>query len=112
MRYTDIYLLLLLGDMLHCSISPIEFVRILFWLFLLSVWILGRWYLKNRINNHVEIFTVSLLLSGIARLTLKGPGFFVYLKSGGGGADSAPPSDLGRGATKNSEILHVRRVSQ
>ena len=37
------------------------------------------------------------------RLTLKGPGFFVYLKSGGGGgggADSAPPSDLGRGATK------------
>ena len=49
---------------------------------------------------------------------LKGPGFFVYLKSGGGGggggggADSAPPSDLGRGATKNSEIWHVRRVHQ
>ena len=52
--------------------------------------------------------------SEIATLTLKGPGFFVYLKSGGGGggADSAPPSDLGRGATKNSEIWHVRRVSQ
>ena len=31
---------------------------------------------------------------------------------GGGGADSAPPSDLGRGATKNSEIWHVRRVHQ
>ena len=55
--------------MLHCSISPIEFVQILFWLFLLSVWILGPWYLKNRINNHVEIFTVSLSLSGIARLS-------------------------------------------
>ena len=41
-------------------------------------------------------------------LTLKGPGFFVYLTAGGGGVDSAPPppppSDLGRGATKNSEI--------
>ena len=61
----------LLGDMLHCSISPIEFVRILLFttLFLLSVWILGPWYLKNRINNHVEIFTVSLSLSGIARLS-------------------------------------------
>ena len=33
-------------------------------------------------------------------LTLKGPGFFV------------PPSDLGCGAAKNSEIWHVRRVSQ
>ena len=44
-------------------------------------------------------------------LTLKGPGFFVYLKSGGG-ADSAPPSDLGRRAPKNSEIWHVRRVQQ
>ena len=53
--------------MLHCSISPIEFVRILFFLFL-SVWILELWYLKNRINNDVEIFTVSLSLSGIARL--------------------------------------------
>ena len=34
---------------------------------------------------------------------------------GGGGGDSPPPpppSDLGRGATKNSEIRHVRRVSQ
>ena len=29
-----------------------------------------------------------------------------------GGADSAPPSDLSRGATKNSEIWHVRRVHQ
>ena len=59
--------------MLHCSISPIEFVRILFslllLLFLLSVWILGQLYLKNTINNHVEIFTVSLSLSGIARLS-------------------------------------------
>ena len=46
-------------------------------------------------------------------LTLKGPGFFVYfMTGGGGGADSAPPSDLGRGAPKNSEIWHVRRVSQ
>ena len=63
----------LLGDMLHCSISPIEFVRILFSLLLLlflSVWILGPWYLKNRINNHVQIFTVSLSLSGIARYKL------------------------------------------
>ena len=49
-------------------------------------------------------------------LTLKGPGFFVYFKSGGGGGGGGfgppPPSDLGRGATKNSEIWHVRRVSQ
>ena len=44
-------------------------------------------------------------------LTLKGPGFFVYLKSGGGRIPP-PPSDLGRGATKNSEIWHVRRVHQ
>ena len=61
--------------MLHCSISPIEFVRILFSLLLLlllflSVWILGPWYLKNRINNHVQIFTVSLSLSGLDRYKL------------------------------------------
>ena len=31
---------------------------------------------------------------------------------GGGGGFRPPPSDLGRGATKNSEIWHVRRVSQ
>ena len=34
---------------------------------------------------------------------------------GGGGGQippPPPPSDLGRGATKNSEIRHVRRVSQ
>ena len=50
-----------------------------------------------------------------ARLTLKGPGFFVYLKAGGRGGGAGfrpPPSDLGRGATKNSEIWHARRVSQ
>ena len=40
----------------------------------------------------------SVRLNAYWILTLKGPGFFVYLKSGGGG--SAPPSDLGRGATK------------
>ena len=45
-------------------------------------------------------------------LTLKGPGFFVYLKSGGGRIPPPPPSDLGRGATKNSEIWHIRRVGQ
>ena len=47
----------------------------------------------------------------IGPLTLKGPGFYVYLKSGGGGF-RPPPPDLGRGATKKSEIWHVRRVSQ
>ena len=51
----------------------------------------------------------------IGPLTLKGPGFFDYLKSGGGGGGGRilPPlgsRDLGRGATKNSEIWHVRRV--
>ena len=34
-----------------------------------SVWILGPWYLKNRINNHVEIFTVSMSSIGIALIT-------------------------------------------
>ena len=29
-----------------------------------------------------------------------------------GGRIPPPPSDLGRGSTKNSEIRHVRRVSQ
>ena len=53
----------------------------------------------------------TILYDSNCNLTLKGPGFFVYLKSGGG-ADSAPPSDLGRGAAKNSEIWHERRVSQ
>ena len=54
--------------------------------------------------------TLNVEHSTLHTLTLKGPGFFVYLKSGGGGRP--PPSDLGRGATKNSEIWHVRRVSQ
>ena len=65
----------LLGDMPYNGISPIEFVRILFSLLLLlllllflSVWILGPWYIKNRINNHIEIFTVSLSLSEIENL--------------------------------------------
>ena len=31
---------------------------------------------------------------------------------GGGGGGFLPPSDLGRGVTKISEIWHVRRVSQ
>ena len=67
-------LVLLLGDMPYNGISPIEFVRILFFsslllLFLLSVWILGPLYLKNRINNHVEIFTVSMSSIGIALIT-------------------------------------------
>ena len=67
---------LFLGDMPYNGISPIEFVRILFFsllllllLFLLSVWILGPWYLKNRINNHVQIFTVSMSSIGIALIT-------------------------------------------
>ena len=42
----------------------------------------------------------------------KGAGSFDPISQPGGGADSAPPSDLGRGATKNYEIQHVRRVSQ
>ena len=33
------------------------------------VWILGPWYLKNRINNHVQIFTVSMSSIGIALIT-------------------------------------------
>ena len=37
--------------------------------FLLSVWILGPLYLKNRINNHVAIFTVSMSSIGIALIT-------------------------------------------
>ena len=59
-------ILLLLGDMPYNGISPIESVRILF---SFSVWILGPWYLKNRINNHVEIFTVSMSSIGIALIT-------------------------------------------
>ena len=59
-----------------------------------------------------------MVLIGLRQLglTLKGPGFFVYFKSGGGGGGGGgfrpPPSDLGRGATKNSEIWHIRRVGQ
>ena len=44
----------------------------------------------------------------------KRAGLFCLSQVRGGGADSAPPppSDLGRGATKNSEIWHIRRVGQ
>ena len=46
-------------------------------------------------------------------LTLKGPGFFVYLKSGGGGFRPPPPPQMPVAERrKNSEIWHVRRVSQ
>ena len=42
-------------------------------------------------------------------LTLKGPGFFVYLKSGGGGGGGGiSPAER----RKNSEIWHVRSVSR
>ena len=40
-------------------------------------------------------------------LTLKGPGFFGLSQ-----VRPPPPPDLGRGEMKNSEIWHVRRVSQ
>ena len=56
--------------------------------------------------------TGTLYLYTYWSLTLKGPGLFVYLKSGGGADSAPPPSDLGHGATKNSQILHVRRVSR
>ena len=52
-----------------------------------------------------------MTIPNITMLTLKEPGLLTPSHSRGG-ADSAPPSDLGRGATKNSEIRHVRRVSQ
>ena len=44
----------------------------------------------------------------------KEAGYFdpISQPGGGGGGQIPPPSDLGRGATKNSEIRHVRRVSQ
>ena len=45
-------------------------------------------------------------------LTLKKPGLLTPSHSRGGRIPPPPPSDLGRGATKNSEIRHVRRVSQ
>ena len=55
----------------------------------------------------------------VALFNPKRAGLFLSISSPGGGgvggwADSAPPppSDLGRGATKNSEIWHLRRVSQ
>ena len=63
-------------------------------------------------------FTVKMPSATRAQtaLTLKEPGSFDPISQpggeGGGGGDSAPPSDLGRGATKNYEIRHVRRVSQ
>ena len=38
-----------------------------YYFFFLSVHILSPWYLKNRINNHLQIFTVSLSISGIDR---------------------------------------------
>ena len=41
-----------------------------YYYYFFSVWILGPWYLKNRINNHVQIFTVSLSLSGLDRYKL------------------------------------------
>ena len=31
---------------------------------------------------------------------------------GGGGVDSTPPSDLGRGAAKNYVIWHIRKPGQ
>ena len=68
--------------------------------------------IASQLNHQIII----LLKRPLIHLTLKGRGFFVYLTAGGGGgggrADSAPPSDLGRGATKNSDIWHVRRVSR
>ena len=55
-----------------------------------------------------------MIASKCTLLNPKRAGLFCLsqVRGGGGGADSAPPSDLGRGATKNSEIWHVRRVSQ
>ena len=59
------------------------------------------------------MYLLSPLKQIVITLTLKGPGFFVYFMAGGGGGPiPPPPSDLGRGAPKNSEIWHVRRVSQ
>ena len=51
---------------------------------------------------NLQMAEIEGTISFKSPLTLKGPGFFVYLKSG----------DLGRGATKNSEIWHICRVGQ
>ena len=57
---------------------------------------------------------MSLSQRALHWLNPKRAGLFCLfqVRGGGGGADSAPPSDLGRGAAKNSEIWHVRRVSR
>ena len=83
------------------------------WLYQVSCYI----RVKKKINKELgpaKLPCYKRVLLYLTSLTLKGPGFFVYLKSGvggGGGGDSAPPSDLGHGVTKHSEIWHVRRVS-
>ena len=52
----------------YCICTNIIYLFIIYFLLFILYEILGPWYLKNRINNHVEIFTVSLSLSGIENL--------------------------------------------
>ena len=47
-------------------------------------WIIFTDILKSKITLDSNVCAVPVLYSS---LTLKGPGFFVYLKSGGGGAE-------------------------
>ena len=56
-----------LGDMLHCSISPIVSVRIFIIYF---SWILFIDYLKNSYNYHLQMFTISLPWLGIEMVNL------------------------------------------
>ena len=62
-------------------------------------------------NTRGPLFKLAIV-AGIPYINPKRAGLFCLSQVRGGGADSAPPSDLGRGAMKNSEIWHVRRVSQ
>ena len=61
-------------------------------------------FLNNFINN--SLFSINPKRAGLFCLSqVRGGG-------GGGGFRPPPPSDLGRRATKNSEIWHIRRVGQ
>ena len=51
----------------HLLISYESYYYYYYYFFFLSVHILSPWYLKNRINNHLQIFTVCLSISGIDR---------------------------------------------
>ena len=88
----------------HCHFDHVGYDLVTLVAMIMSDILSFRTYLGQVMHAAAHL---SFKLKSFYHLTLKGPGFFVYLKSGGGGggADSAPPPPPQISAAERRKIL-------